>query len=439
LALDKKLTKQLIDFIIAHPECPSRTIIHSYPLSKYQLAEFYKIAKSSLPKIGERTLGKSQFYHKVLSKDLLAEPQKCSRLYYDKFVFPDMLELHLGQSCQCACVFCWRWNHKKRINGELGLYRNKEKYSPLNLHDIETLIAEFKNHGGKVLYLSGGLEFFTSNHAADVIRIASKNGLSIRAYTNGVSNFFQNTENQDLLLHNLEYIRFSLHASTHETYQKVLMPYRNGSGTQRVFNQVRKNIKDLISRRKNLGLENKCEIYIAFLATGLNYFELIDSLDYWKDKGIDSFDIRTDMTGKESWFTKSQNKDFVELMDQIKEKSDNNHYEPMKITGERLSKKDETQFAQKCYIPFKKPAIDPWGFVYPCCYTAHPSIQKQNQVLGKFPENTLYDILYNSHEQQVLPLTHCDQCTDWEMTYNQCVEKMIMDWRYGFGPDKLPF
>jgi hypothetical protein len=324
-------------------------------------------------------------------------------------------------------VFCWRWLERKRQEGESGLYRDKKSYSPLNKTDISNLINEFKSHGGKVLYLSGGLEFFTSRLAADVIRLASDNDLLIRAYTNGVSKFFEIKENMDLILENVEYIRFSLHAVTSDTYGKVQMPHRKADKIHSEFEKVNRNIENLVQRRKQRSFASSCRIYLAFLTLGDNFLELQSAIRYWQKVGIDSFDIRVDMIGEDIWFTKKQRKEFMEIMTQIKDSKERGDYKPMEVTGERQDERHSVKLAQKCYIPLKKPTIDPWGTVFTCCYGAHPSLQHHQYCLGKYPEDTLYDILKKMHDEGIIPRPHCAQCTGWELTYNQCIEKAVTD------------
>lgn len=371
---------------------------------------------------------------------MLSDRSRLEKFEKKEFVFPDMLELHLGKTCQCACRFCWRWLNGQWREGDSGLYRGKDNLLPLPKKDVIRLLHEFKENGGKQLYLSGGLEFFTSDMAEDIIKSAAELGLTIKAYTNGVSNCFDKEEFLDLILDKVEYIRFSLHAIKSDTYAKVQMPHRDREAAEEEFKKVRERITKLVKRRKQCkDLSKKAKIFIAFLVIGDNFLELKEAIDVWKEVGIDSFDIRVDMREKERWFTKKQEKDLEKIMKEIRVQREKGFYNPMKVTGERHEARHQIKLPERCFIPFKKPTVDPWGVVYACCYGAHPSLQHHKYELGNLHKETLKEMLERLHNNRIIPLPHCAQCSDWELNYNQCIEKVLADWRDGFPPESLPF
>jgi len=100
-------------------------------------------------------------------------------------------------------------------------------------------------------------------------------------------------------------------------------------------------------------------------------------------------------------------------------------FAPMTVLGDRHEPRILTRFPSSCYVPYKHPAIDPWGHVYSCCYRVNPSQQFQDFNYGKFPETGLYEILHRAHDQGRIPRPQCAQCPDWELGYNQCIEDVL--------------
>ena len=301
----KEKIEQVIELVTKEPQLSSADIANELELESHELISIYEKAKNALPKVEENTFGKSNFFHKVLRLDVLTDRNRIEKLKEGSFVFPDMLELHLGMSCQCACIFCWRWIEYRRQDGEKGLYKDKKMHQPINSVNIKELLKEFKSKGGKTLLLSGGLEFFTCRFACEVIKFASDYDLNIKIYSNGVSDFFSDDKKIDLILDKAQYIRFSLHAFRSETYRKVQMPHRTITEVKSEFETVKQNIQKIVKRNSH----NSCSIHLGFLVIGDNYLELEDSINYWKSIGVDCFDIRVDMIGKEVWFSKKAEKE----------------------------------------------------------------------------------------------------------------------------------
>jgi MoaA/NifB/PqqE/SkfB family radical SAM enzyme len=430
------VAERAIKLVSQEPEISSISLAKELDVTLQTIRQIYEKIKGKLPPAIDRTFGHAEFFHKVLVTDVLSDADRLSRFKAQKMAFPDNIELHLGLSCQCACVFCWRWAMGRRQNGEEGLYKRKSGRHPLTLQQTRDLLDEFIDLGGRVAYLSGGLEFFTRNIAKDVVSHAAGRGLRLRVYSNGISPLFSDEDMTRTLLETAESIRFSLHANDPETYARVQMPHRKFGDAKNEFDKVRRNIENILKIRTSSA---QCQVYLAFLLMGEKFLEIEDALEYWKEKGLDSLDIRNDMMGEEAWFTRRQERELEEVIARIREKRNREYYSPMKVTAERQKSKKEIALPKKCYIPFKKPAVDPWGDVFACCYGAHPALQHPQYYLGTFPTESLRGILSRMHRDGIIPRPHCAQCTDWEVTYNQCVEKVLKDWRAGIEPRELPF
>lgn len=366
------------------------------------------------------------FVKSVMETDVLPHNDRLEAYKAHEFVFPDDLELHLGSECQCSCVFCWRWKHGFWNQDDSGLYRKHQNIPLLSGTEIVGLLEEFKLYGGKRLFLSGGLEFFTSPHAVHVIRTCYKLGLQIRIYTNGVADCFDDSDVRKLILDSAEYIRFSIHANTPETYAHVQMPHRNYVAVATDFHNVRARIAKFLEDRQNsVNAENLARIRVSFLALGANCAEILPAIEYFRNLGVDSMYIASDMREVAEWFDAKQKRVFDQVMEEIRNINQVGGFKPLKVIGDRHEQRVRVRFPARCYVPYKHPAVDPWGYVYSCCYRVNPALQFPDFAYGKFPETSLYDILRNAHDQHRIPRPQCAQCPDWELGYNQCVEKAM--------------
>jgi MoaA/NifB/PqqE/SkfB family radical SAM enzyme len=365
-----------------------------------------------------------RFLKSIMVDNVLTDNDRIKAYQAGDFVFPDTIELHLGLTCQCACIFCWRWSGGGRSKGDSGNYRVDRSLAVMTAEDITALLTTFKESGGKQVYFSGGLEFFTSPHALHAIRVSREQGLISRIYTNGLSDSFDNPDVRRLILDSSEYIRFSIHAHTSETYRKAQMPDCGQDIATSNFLRVRGRITALVADRCS-GTRSQARIGISFLALGCNYNEIESAIEYYRDLGVDTFFIAADMREAADWFDCTERNNFDELLAGIRIRNDRGDFAPMTVLGDRHEPRILTRFPSHCFVPYKHPAIDPWGHVYSCCYRVNPSQQFQDFKYGKFPENSLYEILQSAHEQGRIPRPQCAQCPDWELGYNQCIEEVL--------------
>jgi hypothetical protein len=135
--------------------------------------------------------------------------------------------------------------------------------------------------------------------------------------------------------------------------------------------------------------------------------------------------VASDMREVTEWFDDRQRQEFDRVMEEIRERKRVGGFEPLQVLGDRHEPRVKVRFPARCYVPYKHPAVDPWGYVYSCCYRVNPALQFPDFAYGKFPETSLYEILRAAHEQHRIPRPQCAQCPDWELGYNQCVEKVL--------------
>lgn len=450
--------EQVLRLLQDHPAWPTAMMAAQSGLSVGGVEEVYAQLKGHLLPLPHKSFGVPGFFRAVLERAVLPDRGRLEAFREGRFAFPDYLELHLGPACQCACRFCWRWAKAAWEQGDLGHYRKdinslsaqsaaacRDPAQLLDLAQVRDLLREFKENGGRQLYLSGGLEYFTSTIAEGAIRAAAEAGFeAVHLYTNGVANCFDNTEFVELLLASTASIRFSLHAATPETYADVQMPHRAPAPAAQVFETVKARVEKLVQTRERMRSRTKtATVGVAFLVLGRNLDELEDALDWMRKAGVDDCDIRVDMREEAAWFTAEETERLKAIVGRIRERVEQGCYQPLRVNARIDATADiraavKEQAVRRCRVAFKKPAVDPWGFVWYCCYRAHPSLQEPEFLLGKYPQQSLTQILQNALGWRC-PRAHCRDCTDWEMAFNAGVEKVLADWADGIPPERLPF
>jgi len=442
----KDKEQKVLNLVIENPAMFSKAIAREVEVGLPELKEIYKKVRGELPNLAVMPFGESNFTRKILESVVLSHMDRIEKYRNNEFIFPDRLELHLGPTCQCACRFCYRWESGKWKEGKSGLYPKKNNLPLLQEEAITSLLTEFQERGGSELFFSGGLEFFTSPFSEHAIREASRIGIKkINVYTNGVSDCFDKPEFLELIVKSVSSIRVSIHANLPATYAFVQMPHKELREAESEFKKVRSRIKKLVKIRNSQAGKKRTRISVSYFVVGDNLKELEESISFMQKVGVDEIDIRIDMHEKQIWFTTSQEKALTALIRTIKGNLKKGKYLPMGVNA-RVEARGEMrqvlkfQMAARCYIPMMKPVINPWGDVYTCCYRAHPALMKPFFKLGRYPKDgRLLDILKNKFEEGYIPYPQCRHCTDWEMAYNTCVEKVIEDWNDGIDPTDLPY
>ncbi len=119
--------------------------------------------------------------------------------------FPQNIEIDLSNACNHDCPFCIYSSLHKKGHNEI-----------LKKGVVESVLAEFKNIGGKSLLFIGGGEPLVHKSCVDIIEYANNLGLSVGLVTNGS---IIKPGDFERLKKNCTYIRFSIDAGTSDTYQ----------------------------------------------------------------------------------------------------------------------------------------------------------------------------------------------------------------------------
>lgn len=377
---------------------------------------------------------------------ILRFPKIVESIYNDRPVYPSVLEVHVGTTCPCACIFCYS-KGETCLSSDCAGYRPGPNASLLNSNEISSIITEMVDNGCNSIYFSGGLEPFSSRKTVDVLRRLPQDP-EVRIYTNGVPDILDGEDVLELAVTRASQIRFSIHAATPNTYNIVQIPHRTDG--KEIFQKVIGRVKKAMMIQKRLldSGNSAARIGVTFLTVPANYAELEDAVDMWSEIGINFFDIGNDALRDEprtKMLTEEQKKNLKSIIERIKKFSESNKLGGMMVRPSRESVQVALQRAEKCYAPLDKAVLDPYGNLWACCMRAHPFLQRGSFHLGTVRCGNDFQKLIN-HRYSLpsslrdVPLEfHCRECTEYEFVANVCIQKLIEDLEFGIPISEQPF
>jgi len=147
--------------------------------------------------------------------------------------------------------------------GCVGGFRNNDY---LTQKEIEKIILEISQLGGKSIILSGGGEPFCSPYILDTLSLAKLNNLDSAVITNGG---LLHKFNSEEILNNCTWIRISIDAGNASIHKKT----HNSDD----FNKVISNIRHIVKIKEKI--KSNCTIGIGYL-TGEGTDEVEDMMDF---------------------------------------------------------------------------------------------------------------------------------------------------------------
>ena len=276
--------------------------------------------------------------------------------------YPICVEIHPTDKCNHKCDYCF--------HGGYGFDSNRKKET-LSIKYYSALFSEIKDLEIQFLSISGGGEPFLDKRTLEIIKLGNNLGLETRIVTNG--NLLTQKIKEELM--RSREIRFSIDAINPDTYSSIRHVPKF------MLSQTLDNIRNLIAMKN----ENRSTLNIGttFLINDKNYGEVTDFCKYMLNSGLDSVIIKHDIYATKIVSSEKLNK--------IKDKI-------LKINDSRIEFREKINplvRGIKCYIPYFKIAINPYGEIFSCCLGSQP-IEKNGYLLGNLHNETLQEIWMKS-------------------------------------------
>lgn len=175
--------------------------------------------------------------------------------------FPPNVHIELTNMCNLHCKICYARN-MKRSRGFMGLELYKKIIDELSVYSKINLAP----------FLHG--ESFLHPNFLEMIKYAKKKGIeTIAIDTNGT--FLSKLSVEEILNCGIDSISISMHGATKDVYEKIM----GGS----CYDIVKKNIEDLILKKRQLGLA-KPDLSLTFVLDDMNKCEINKIKDEWLEK-----------------------------------------------------------------------------------------------------------------------------------------------------------
>ena len=328
-------------------------------------------------------------------------------IFEGKPKYPSIIELHLGETCNCSCMYCY---NKNKLN--YGTLKNIFGFQrTLGADEINMLIKDFRDMEINIVFCSGGLEFFTSKNAFYVIDKLNKAGIATVILTNGS---LVHRGDMKIILES-KFIRFSIDSFEKDIYKNI----KRGSID---FIKVKDNLLKLIELKNKIN--SKTNIGVSVIVLRDNIEDLMNTIEECSKLGIDIIEIKGEYSGNlELAINIAQLRATVDKL----KKTYGSNYRGMAIRfTEELLKNQFIPLTEFCWSLFDKTVIDLFGNVYPCCFWAQPANITSGMIVGNIREyggsvRNLWEETSN-FRQKIKPKENCRSCFYWDRMLNLAVE-----------------
>lgn len=296
-------------------------------------------------------------------------PQRVAEWLSNDVCFPLHVELGITNRCNHRCRFCtlgWITHGSNDIDTDVM---------------IRTLDS-FKKVGVKSIYFAGEGEPTLHSGLVDFISYADSLNIKTSMSTNG-SNFKDNVAKESLKY--LSWIRFSLDASTPETY-KIL----HGIEAKGYY-QVLQNIRDAVKIKKDNNYNVNIGVQAIFESQ--NAKEMLDMGKMLKEIGVDNFQIKPAHSHPNSSY-KPDFYDFtnIEFVKQLEDLQSEIFKVVVRLNSLHRLKEERTY--KQCHAFHFYSLIDAKGDVVPC----NVFYNNSDFIYGNINEQSFEDI-WNSQKR----------------------------------------
>ncbi len=326
---------------------------------------------------------------------MAALPRIVADLRRGSHLYPLVVEIHPTEICNYRCGHCFLFHNANTHN-------TPHEKEPISLGRYASLFQEIRSLGINHLSISGAGEPFIDQRILELLGSACKTGLQVRVITNG--SLLSDDAIDELM--RCEEIRISLNSIDPSTHRKIT----HTPGT--LLETTLHNIKHLVNLRRERG--SSLSIGVSFLVLPENHSEVVTFCRHILDMEVDAVIIKYDI---------------YHLFIPEREVVRKIHSDLSTIDNPRLEIREPLimNMAQgKCFIPYFKIAINPYGDVFSCCLGAQPG-ESNGYFLANLQSRSL-EAVWKSSEHPVRNLASavtCNTCNYNDYRINQIIMNSI--------------
>jgi len=341
--------------------------------------------------------------YRMTSTKLIWHPDRLADWYRGKRIAPLHIELGITSACNLNCNFCY--------GKEIG-QTDWDTRSELSSIHFKGLVDECEEMNIKSITLIGEGENTIHSEFDKILDIMIDSEVDFGIATNGIK-----MDDIDKMLKAFTWIRISLCASNKELYNKI-----HG---RNVYNRVISNVKKLVKRKKELGLETT--IGLQAVVTNDNQDDMTNMSSLGRSLGVDYYVFKpcADTPSKKFKIDYDEIRYRFQMFQEYLEMGSTKDYAVI-IKADKFKGGAKHPY-KTCYGTEFAIAIDSKGNVAPCAYL----LSKDEFIAGNLNESSLYDIIdsdkywdIQSKVKELNPDKDCEtNCMHYHM--NQFLERMM--------------
>lgn len=307
--------------------------------------------------------------------------------------YPLLIEIHPTEICNYRCEYCLSQQ-------KIDINNNTHGKKPISVDRYGSLFKEMCSLGINYLSISGGGEPFIDQRILELLRLACTTDLQVRVVTNG--SVLSDEAISELM--RCEEIRISLNTINSATYSEITR------APELLLSTTLHNIEHLINLSRKNG--SSLSIGVSLLVLPKNHFEVATFCKHMLGMGIDAVVIKYDM---------------YHLLIPDRKAIDRINSDLLNIGDSRLEVREPlimNMAEVKCFSPFFKIAINPYGDVFSCCLGA-----QLGEINGYFLANlqfNSFETVWKSSENSVRNLASGVTCATCNYT-DYLINQMIME------------
>ncbi|MBU2044053.1 MAG: radical SAM protein [Candidatus Omnitrophica bacterium] len=287
---------------------------------------------------------------------------------------------------------------------------NKTKHS-LSERQFMKVINQLIDIGVQGIEFCGGGEPTLHASLPKVLDKLIKHNITFGFLTNGTN---LNQKLQEQLVKKGSYCRVSLESATEKIFNFYKRPINKKAG----FENVLKNIKNLVSLRNSCLPQTKLQISIKYTVDNNNFSDVTKAVKFAEELKVDSIQFKlarnVDSELKDSRLVKKLKKEVAQMK---------HDYPDLRI----MANFEKSQLKDKCWLAPLQLVVDPYGDVYICCYYHH---RIKNHCLGNMLKQDLKTIWHSKKTQKKLAEIDINDCNKYDCRfhyYNELMRKVVID------------
>ena len=332
---------------------------------------------------------------------------RIKKLRKHQLIIPTQVQLDVTNECNQHCPYCIY-----RMNKNTGLNPNFNAHNYIPFKRMVNLLNELREMGVPAIQYTGGGEPMYHPNFIEILKETIDRDFDWSLVTNGV------TDELDELIKYLKeatWIRVSVDASCAETYKKT-----HGTSVSD-FDKVLNFIRTLVQET------SQTTVGVSFLASPLNYKELIDTVKLFKDLGCANIRLSVIYTSRGIELYKKNWGEIVESAQKAK-KLETDSFKVFDAIYSHLQNLDTSKRDYKfCGYQYFTAVIGADQEVYPCCTLKYDKATS----FGNLKANTFKGVWFGKKHQAWLNSNYlqavCDKHPCWMDSKNEFIGYLIKE------------